>query len=471
MAGIADFFFSPSFIIYTSLLFLISNTVVFVLSTLRPKAFPPGPRGLPGLGNLLQVDRTFPFLTYGAWAKIYGNDTPIGVKKGASNVVVLNSARLVRELIERRGAVYSDRPWQFMNNTWIFKDDLRAAIFQNSSPWLTRWRREFNNNFGTAAITKLHPVYEAEAARLLVKLLESPTATGKDLESILVCWLISVPCLGVCGRRPDYMGDHGFTIKEFRYCIDQYAALVAPNVRDLFPVLRYVPGLFGLAEWKERALAVREETLKKEVQQRVRNEVLEVSGGATPKATDVPSLKYTEAFWNEAIPHAPSQDDVYNGHRIPKGTAVVMNVWNIHHSEEDYEEPEKFIPERFLRHPFGMRPDQAHDPAQMEASGSRVTYDFGAGRRICPGMHSAKQSLLLGLAKIVWAFDILPLKGKELDLSLETGFVQEVALHPKNLDVVLKLRNGRVKKDIMDHYYQTYEAEAKVMGWEGGLYK
>ena len=36
-----------------------------------------------------------------------------------------------------------------------------------------------------------------------------------------------------------------------------------------------------------------------ELQQRVRNEVLEVSGGAVPKATDVPNLKYTEAFWNE----------------------------------------------------------------------------------------------------------------------------------------------------------------------------
>jgi len=36
-----------------------------------------------------------------------------------------------------------------------------------------------------------------------------------------------------------------------------------------------------------------------ELQQRARNEVLEVSGGAIPKATDIPSLKYIEAFWNE----------------------------------------------------------------------------------------------------------------------------------------------------------------------------
>ncbi|CAG8984164.1 hypothetical protein HYALB_00008166 [Hymenoscyphus albidus] len=354
------------------------------------------------------------------------------------------------------------------------------------------------------------------------------------------------------------MTDHGFTIPDFRYCIDQYAALVAPNIRDLFPILRYIPGLFGLAEWKEQAQLVRKEALKKgtqflnvakeqraaldagksiewesmlakmlrdqrdnddhtfsehdmghsafhvvaastststakfsvllmvlakysDVQQKVREEVLEISGGAIPKATDIPSLKYTEAVWNEvhrwrpvapqAIPHAPSQDDVYNGYRIPKGTAVIMNVWHIHHSEEDYEEPEEFIPERFLNHPFGMRPDKAHDGTQMEASGARITYDFGAGRRVCPGMHSTKQTFLLGLAKILWAFEILPLEGKNLDLSLKTRFVQEVALHPKSLDVSLKLKNGRTGKTIIGHYHQKYEDEAKVMGWENDLYR
>ncbi|KAI0455763.1 cytochrome P450 [Xylaria acuta] len=556
MAGIAEVILSPSILIWPPLLFLVGNIVVFILNTLRPKAFPPGPRPLPGLGNLLQLDRAFPFLTYGALAKDYGSDTPLGIKRGSANVVVLNSGRLVHELFEKRGAVYADRPWLFLN-THVFKNDLRPALFYNSSAYHTRWRREFNNNFGPTAITKLRPVYEAEAARLLVKLLESPTARKEDLEEILVCWMISVPCLGVCGRRPDYMTDYGFNIKQFRRCNEDYAALGAPSLKDLIPVLRYLP-FFGMTEWKERAQAVREGvldvgtqflnaakeqraaldagksiawesvlarmlreqrekndhmftvtdmgnagfhivstatsaplaflqnmlmTLAKypEVQQRVRNEVLEGSGGAPPKASDVPSWKYTEAFWNEvhrwrpvapqAVPHVPTQDDVYNGHRIPKGTAVIMNVWNIHHSEEDYEEPEKFIPERFLRHPFGMRLDQAHDPARMEASGPRVTYDFGAGRRICPGMHLAKLNMLLGVAKILWAFEILPPKGKEIDLSLETGLVQGTALHPKDFDVVLKLRDRRFKEDIMEHYSQTYEAEAEVFGWKGDEYK
>lgn len=33
---------------------------------------PPGPRGLPFLGNALQLDTKRPWLTYTAWGKIYG---------------------------------------------------------------------------------------------------------------------------------------------------------------------------------------------------------------------------------------------------------------------------------------------------------------------------------------------------------------------------------------------------------------
>ncbi|KAL4861812.1 cytochrome P450 [Aspergillus spectabilis] len=553
-------------LLYPPLLFLIGHTIAFLLNTLRPKSFPPGPRGHLGLGNLLQINKRFPFLSYGTWAQTYGKDTPLGIKRVASNVVVLNSARLVRELFERRGAVYNDRPWQFMNHAWVYSGDMREAIFEDNGAWLTKWRKEFNNHFGPAAITRLRPVYEAETARLLVKLLKlegpvrkSSSSSAADLEATLLGWLMSVPSLGVCGKRLDTMDDLGLTPERFKECTDEYAAVAAPTLRDLFPVLRYVPEVLGMARWKERARAVRRDIMQmgtkfviaaeaqraaldtgksaigwesmlarmlkeqrekgeemftvmdmgntachvvaaamntslsvfsiillilakhRDVQDRVRNEVLDVSGGRAPKAADLPSLKYTEAFWNEVhrwrpvapqgVPHAPSRDDIYNGYRIPKGTTMIMNVWQIHHSPEDYDSPDEFIPERFLRHPFGMRPDEAHEATHLESASARVTYDFGAGRRICPGMHSAKQSLLLGLAKVLWAFDVLPPEGREIDLSLEMGFVQDIALHPREFDVVFRLREGRTKGEVYDHYERAYEGEAEVMGWKDGLYK
>ncbi len=375
MTAITEFILSPNFL-FTAALFLVGNVVFFVLQTRRPKDFPPGPRGLPAFGNLLQINKAIPALTYGGWAQKYGQDTPLGVKMGATNIVVLNSGKLVRELFERRGAIYSDRPRpQDKDEKWQFKHEVRAALFHDSGAWLTRWRREFNGHFGgPAAIARLHPVYEAETARVLVELLKAPTARRADLEDILLTWMISVPCIGVCGRRPDAMAHHGFEIDTFRRRADDYMELTKPSLMDMIPVLRYLPGKYGIAGWKERSRTVAKEVLETadqflnvakdqraaldagkpigyesllakmlreqreksddtwtdlgpsafnivaaamytsrsvfsimlmvvakypEIQQRIRDEVLEVSGGGPLKSEDVNRLKYTEAFWHE----------------------------------------------------------------------------------------------------------------------------------------------------------------------------
>ncbi|KAI0975855.1 cytochrome P450 [Xylaria arbuscula] len=557
MAGFTEVLTHPSWLFYLFLLFLFSKAITFTLQTLRPRAFPPGPSPVPILGNIPHVHKAFPFLTFGAWAKDYGQDTPIGIKRGFVSVVVLNSRRLVHELFEKRGAMYADRPFNYMNSL-VFKKDIRPAIFENSSLFLMRWRREFNNNLGPAVIPRLRPIFDAEAARLLVKLVGSPRARGQQLEDILVCWMTSVPCLAVCGRRPDYMDEYDFSIKAFTESSAAYAALFKPGLKDLLPFLRRLPNVLGIASYKKEALVVRQDVLEfgnkylaaareqrdaldagkpiawesmlarilrerrdnnddmfsdtdlgnmashtvstgttgpmalfetvlmvlakyPDIQKKVRDEVLAVSRGKAPTTANLSQLKYMEALWNEAhrwrpaapqsLPHAPTQDVQYDGYRIPKGTTVIMNTWQIQHSEEDYDEPEKFDPERFLRHPFGMRNDKAHDLALLEASGARPHLDFGAGRRICPGMYVANQNLMLGLANIVWAFEVRSADGKEIDLDLETGFVQKTALEPKNFDLVLKLRKSCTEKDIMDHYLQTYEGEAKIMGWDGEEFK
>lgn len=571
MTDMTAFILSPTFLISAALL-VAGNALFFLLSARRPKGFPPGPPGFPGLGNLFQINKSIPALTYSAWARKYGQDKPMGVKLGTTNIVVLNSARMVRDLFERRGAIYSDRPrpngedekWKFQTH------QVPASLFHDSGPWLTRWRREFNGALGSAAaVARLHPINDAETARVLVALLEAGPATHRsDLEDIILSWVTSVPCIAVVGQRPDAMAHHGFEMDVFRRRTAGYMMLHKPDLMDRFPLLRYLPGRFGMAQWKAKSQIVakdvfeikdqflsaakqhraaldaaaakipnndgnnkgkseelyeslgakmlREQRENKDkdvwtdlglsawnivaaamytslatfstmlmivakypdVQQRIRDEVLQVSGGAPLKSTDTARLVYTEAFWHEVnrwrpvapqgIPHAPAQDDVYDGYQIPKHTAVYANVWHIHHSPEDYESPEKFDPERFLRHPSGMRSGSAHDSATTETSATaRATYAFGFGRRVCPGMLLAKQSLILGLAKILWAFDVLPAQeGQELDLDVDTGFVQGlITFHPKNLDVSLKLRPERSKKDLLDHCSESYKIEAELMCW------
>ena len=65
------------------------------------------------------------------------------------------------------------------------------------------------------------------------------------------------------------------------------------------------------------------------------------------------------------------------------------------HDPEMFPFPDEFRPERFL---------ETTDPRLRD-----FELPFGFGRRICVGMHLARHSLFITIARILWAFDIVPL--------------------------------------------------------------
>lgn len=69
---------------------------------------PPGPRGLPLLGNHFDVPRKRPWLTYTEWAKTYGDVVYMEIYSGP--VIIVNSAKAAIELFEKRSINYADRP-------------------------------------------------------------------------------------------------------------------------------------------------------------------------------------------------------------------------------------------------------------------------------------------------------------------------------------------------------------------------
>ncbi|GES59268.1 cytochrome P450 [Aspergillus terreus] len=101
------------------------------------------------------------------------------------------------------------------------------------------------------------------------------------------------------------------------------------------------------------------------------------------------------------FPHSLTKDEELAGMRIPKGTAVVLNVWGIHHDPERYPEPESFQPSRFA--------GQTQLGSVYANSGDhtkRDHYGYGVGRRICPGIHLAERALFIAIAKLLWAFSV-----------------------------------------------------------------
>ncbi|KAI0634749.1 cytochrome P450 [Trametes polyzona] len=163
-------------------------------------------------------------------------------------------------------------------------------------------------------------------------------------------------------------------------------------------------------------------TLWPEVQARAQKEVDGLLGPnptRLPTFADRASLPYVNAIvlevlrWNPSLPmglaHRLTEDDVYRDWAIPKGTVVWANIWSMLQDPSIFPEPDEFRPERYLNEDGGLRRLERHeDPAII---------GFGFGRRICPGMFFAINSIFIGVATMLAVFDIRKSKdaqGKEI---------------------------------------------------------
>ncbi|TFK48765.1 cytochrome P450 [Heliocybe sulcata] len=143
-------------------------------------------------------------------------------------------------------------------------------------------------------------------------------------------------------------------------------------------------------------------TIFPDVQKKAQEEIDRVIGAdRLPSLADRPYLPYVEALvkeafrWHPAVPldlaHVNTQDDIYAGYFIPKGTMVIANIWKLLHDAETYEDPMRFNPERFL----GENPER--DPRD---------FVFGFGRRRCPGNLLADASFWTLAATSLAAFTV-----------------------------------------------------------------
>ncbi|KAF8158901.1 cytochrome P450 [Mycena galopus ATCC 62051] len=171
--------------------------------------------------------------------------------------------------------------------------------------------------------------------------------------------------------------------------------------------------------------------LNPEVLEKAQNEIDAVVGvGGLPGFEHRSSLPYCEAVVKEvfrwkpivplAVPHATSEDDVYEGYFIPKGTTVLANIWAMTHDESMYgPNVDQFNPNRFLN-------------ADGQLNSDDRILGFGFGRRTCAGRHVADAIVWAAIISILTTFDIAKAKdatGKEIEI--EPAFTDGVVSHPK----------------------------------------
>lgn len=107
-------------------------------------------------------------------------------------------------------------------------------------------------------------------------------------------------------------------------------------------------------------------------------------------------------------------------------------------------DPRRFVPERFAACGGASAASLAAGPWA-----SRDHYGYGVGRRICPGIYLAERSMLLAMAKLLWAFRFKRAEGGgEIDSDVVTGYTLGLVLCPKDYPCRPVVRSEQVRETV-----------------------
>ncbi|CAL5009416.1 unnamed protein product [Urochloa decumbens] len=140
--------------------------------------------------------------------------------------------------------------------------------------------------------------------------------------------------------------------------------------------------------------------------------------------SDLPTMTYLKAVIKETlrlhpaaplfVPHLSMEACEIDGYTIPSGTRVMVNAWAIGRLSACWDNPHDFIPERFM---------DGNNDVDLKGKTDFRYVPFGAGRRMCPGIHAAAATLEIMLANLVYRFDWeLPAGVRKEDIDMTEVF-------------------------------------------------
>lgn len=168
---------------------------------------------------------------------------------------------------------------------------------------------------------------------------------------------------------------------------------------------------------------------------------------------DKESTPLLRAFINESFrwrpvsaggfPHRTVTDIAYENYIVPAGVNITGNHWAIHRDASYYgPNVEEFKIDRWINQDGQLKPNMKH-------------YQFGFGRRICPGQHVASNSMLINAALLLWSFKIgkkIGPDGKPIEIDT-LAFTNTANVHPLPFQVSFTPRRpniGEIVREVQE---------------------
>ncbi|KAI0348497.1 cytochrome P450 [Trametopsis cervina] len=206
------------------------------------RRLPPGPK--PSWFGTVDLPKQYQWKTYADWKEKYGDLIYIYVF--GNPMLVLNTAEVVNDLLEKRSAIYSSRPHRTMVADLIGFDWLFSVM-----PYSNRWRRHralFLQYF-TPNNPIIKPLITREVDVLLANLSEHPENLFKHVKrtTAAIAMMLSY------GHQVKPEGDVFVTLADEALSCLAKAGIFGTYLVDFINVLKYVPKWMPGAAFKQQA--------------------------------------------------------------------------------------------------------------------------------------------------------------------------------------------------------------------------
>ncbi|KAG1722559.1 cytochrome P450 [Suillus lakei] len=217
--------------------------------TLTRLPLPPGPKPLPLMGNIFQLNIARPWLTYTHWRKKYGD--LIYFRLLGLDFIVVNSEKVARALMDQRSAIYSDRP--FIATNKLFGVDFSTVMLPyHGSDWKLH-RKMFHHALRAESASRYHDIHAKRVRPLLRDLLDDPSHFEIHIQRYVASNVMAFTYGYDVAPRNDPMVA---TVKELADILAKALSPERSAVLSAFPILTRLPAwLPGAGSQRDAARA------------------------------------------------------------------------------------------------------------------------------------------------------------------------------------------------------------------------